>query len=86
MTLANWPSDKHIICTINNDIPIKICSHPYVLVNKCVLYNCGIQAKNHFLLESLAACQGINSDLVMYFTVNTAFINYLDQFSNLTVC
>ena len=20
--LANWPDDKHIICTINNDIPI----------------------------------------------------------------
>ena len=25
--LANWPDDKHIICTINNDIPIKIMSH-----------------------------------------------------------
>ena len=32
----------------------------------------------------MAACQGINSKLVMYFTVNTAFINYLDQFPNLT--
>ena len=30
--LANWPDDKHIICTINNDIPIKIPSHPYILV------------------------------------------------------
>ena len=26
--LANWPNDKHIICTINNDIPIEILSHP----------------------------------------------------------
>ena len=26
--LANWPNDKHIICTINNDIPIKVLSHP----------------------------------------------------------
>ena len=25
--LANWQNDKHIICTINNDIPIKIPSH-----------------------------------------------------------
>ena len=25
--LANWPNDKHIICNINNDIPIKIPSH-----------------------------------------------------------
>ena len=22
--LANWPNDKHIICTTNNDIPVKI--------------------------------------------------------------
>ena len=22
--LTNWPNDKHIICTINNDIPIEI--------------------------------------------------------------
>ena len=82
--LANWPNDKHIICNINNDIPIRIPSHPYVLVNRSVLCNCGIEAENHFLLESLAACQDVNSKLVMYFTVNTAFINYLDQFPNLT--
>ena len=35
--LANWPNDKHIICNINNDIPIKIPSHPHVLVNRSVL-------------------------------------------------
>ena len=81
---ANWPSDKHIIGNINNDIPIKIPSHPYVLANRSVFYDCGIEAKNHSHLESLAACQGINSELVMSFTVNTAFINYLDQFPNLT--
>ena len=39
---ANWPNDKHIISNINNDIPIKIPSHPYVLVNRHVLCNCGI--------------------------------------------
>ena len=55
-----------------------------MLVNKSVLCNCDIEAENHFLLESLAACQDVNSKLVMYFTVKTAFINYLDQFSNLT--
>ena len=82
--LANWPNDKHIICNINNDIPIKIPSHTYVLVNRSVLCNCGIEGENHFLLESLDACQDVNSKLVMYFTVNTTFISYLDQFSNLT--
>ena len=33
--LANWPNDKHIICNINNDIPVKIPSHP-VLVNRSI--------------------------------------------------
>ena len=81
--LTNWPNDKHIICNINNNIPNKIPSHPYVLMNKSVLCTCSIEVENHFCLESLAACQGISSKLVMYFTVNTAF-NYLDQFPNLT--
>ena len=73
--LPNWPNDKHIICDINNNIPIKIPSHPYVLINRSVLCNCGIEAENHFLLKSLAACQDPNSKLTMYFTVNTAFVN-----------
>ena len=38
--LANWPNDKHMICNINNDIPIKMPGHPYVLVNRSVLCNC----------------------------------------------
>ena len=42
--LANWPNMKHIICNIRNDIPIKIPSHPYVLVNRSILCNCGIEA------------------------------------------
>ena len=28
--LVNWPTDKHIICIINNDILIEIPGHPYV--------------------------------------------------------
>ena len=82
--LANWPNDKHIICNINNDIPIKIPSHPYVLINRSVLCNCGIEAENHFLLKALAACKATNSKVIMYFTVNTPFVNYLDKFPNLT--
>ena len=84
MILANWQNDKHIKCNINNDIPIKISSHPYVLVNRSVLCNCGIETDNHFLLQSLAACEDANSKLTMYFTVNIAFINYMDKFPNLT--
>ena len=46
--------------------------------------NCGIEADNHYLLESLAACNNANSKLIMYFTIKTAFVNYLDMFPNLT--
>ena len=56
----------------------------HVLVNISVLCNCGIEVQNHFLLESLVACENGNSKLTMYFTVNTAFVNYLDKFPNLT--
>ena len=79
--LANWPNDKHIICTINNDIPIKIPSYPYVLINRSVLCNCSIESENNFLLESLAACHDTSTKLIMYFTMNTAFTNYYDQFN-----
>ena len=46
--------------------------------------NSGIEVENHFLFESLAACENANSKLTIYFTVNTSFINYLDKYPNLT--
>ena len=73
---------KHIVCNINNDVLVKIPSFPYVLVNRSVLCNCRREAENHFLLESLAACHDAESELVMYFMVNTAFINYLDNLTD----
>ena len=82
--LANWPNDKHIICNINNNIPVKIPSHPYVLVNRSILCNCGIEVDNHHLLESIAACNSEITKLTMYFTINLAFTNYLDVLPNLT--
>ena len=85
IVLAKWPNDKHIICNVNNDIPVKIPSHPYVLVNRSVLCNCGIEADNHYLLESLAACNNKAHNLVMYFTIKMAFTNYLDMLPNLTI-
>ena len=82
--LANWLNDKHIVCNINNNILDKIPSHPYILVNRSVLFTCGIEVGNHFLLKSLAACENANSKLTVYFTVNTVFVNYKDKFPNLT--
>ena len=81
---ANWPNNKHIIFNVNNDIPVRIPSHPYVLVNRSILCNCGIEADSLDLLESLAACNSKQSKLIMYFTINLAFSNYLKVMPNMT--
>ena len=78
--LANWPNYKRITCTYNNNIPVNIPSHPYVLLDRNILCNCDIEAESNFLLESLAACEEHEKpDLEMYFTVNLAFVDYLEQ-------
>ena len=79
MILANWPNTKYVICNDNLNFPVKIPSHPYVLLKRSVLCNCSIEAENNFLLESIAACPGKPSALTMYYTVNTAFMNYFDS-------
>ena len=33
-------------------------------------------------MESIAACHNTKSELVMYFTVNMAFVNYLDNLTD----
>ena len=82
--LANWPNDKHLLCNITNNIPVKIESHPYVLFNRSILCDCGIEVDNHHLLESIASCDKKITKLTMFFTINLAFTNYLDMFPNLT--
>ena len=77
IVLAKWPNDKHIICNINNDNPIRIPSHPYVLVNRRVLCNCRIEADNHHLLESIATHDNKVTKLMMYFTINYDLVNYM---------
>ena len=56
--LANWPNYRKIMCSHNNNIPVNIPGHPYVLMNQSILCNCDIEAESKFLLESLAACKG----------------------------
>ena len=68
-----------MICNDNHNLPVKIPSHPYVLLRRSVLCNCAIEADNNFLWESIAACPGKPSALTMYYTANTAFMNYFDN-------
>ena len=77
---ANWPSYKRLICTYNNNIPVNIPSNPFVLLDRNILCNCDIEAEDNFLLECLAAC-GENSiqKLEMFFTVNLAFLDHLED-------
>ena len=78
--LANWPKSKYVICKDNHEYPIKIPRCPYVLLKRSVLCNCNIHAEEHSLLESIATCPGKQSDMIIYYTVNTAFMPYLDTF------
>ena len=80
--LANWPNTKHVICNDSHNFPIKIQSHPYVLLKRTISCNCGIEAEDNFLLESIAACPGKQSALIMYYTVNTAFMHYFDSLTD----
>ena len=79
MILSNWSSAKYVIYNDNHNFPVKILSHPYVLLERSVLCNSAIEAENNFLLESIAACPGKPSALTMYCTVNTVFMNYFDS-------
>ena len=78
--LANWPKYKYVICKDNHEYPIKIPRHPYVLLKRSILCNCDIHVEEHSLLESIATCPGKQSDMTIYYTVNTAFMPYLDTF------
>ena len=78
--LANWPKSKYVICKDNHEYPIKIPRYPYVLLKRSVLCNCNIHTEEHSLLESIATCPGKQSDMTIYYTVNTAFMPYLDTF------
>ena len=49
-------------------------------MKRSVLCNCDIHAEEHSLLESIATCPGKQSDMTIYYTVNTAFMPYLDTF------
>ena len=46
--------------------------------------NCGIEVDSHQLLESLAACDKKLTKLTMYFTINSAFSDYLELMPNIT--
>ena len=58
---------------------------PMFLVKTNVLCNCGIEVDNHYLLESLAACDNKAHNLVMYFTINMVITNYLDMLPNFSI-
>ena len=59
---------------------MNIPSHPYVLLDRNILCNCNIEAEDSILLESLVACGENNiQKLEMFFTVNLAFLDHLED-------
>ena len=78
--LANWPKSKYVICKDNHEYPIKLPRHLYVVLKRSVLCNYDIHAEEHSLLESIATCPGKQSNMTIYYRVNTAIMPYLDTF------
>ena len=59
---------------------MNIPSHLYVLLDRNILCNCDIEAEDNFLLESLGACRENSiQKLEMFFTVNLAFLDHLED-------
>ena len=82
--LVNWPIYKRFICTYNNNIPVNIPSHLYILLDRNILCNFDIEAEDNFLLESLAACGENNiQKLEMFYTVNLAFLDHLEDLTEM---
>ena len=53
-----------------------------MLLDRNILCNCDIEAESNYLLESLVACnEHEKPNLEMYFMVNLAFMDYLEQFN-----
>ena len=59
--LANCPSYKKIMCAHNNNIPVSIPSHPYVLMKRSILCNCDVETGSKFLLEITSSVQKFRS-------------------------
>ena len=54
--LANCPSYRKIMCSHNNNDPVNIPGHPYILMNRSVLCNCDVGSRRQFPF-------GINSSM-----------------------
>ena len=77
--LANMLSPKRLICMKDSPMARPLPSHPYVLVNRSILYNCHLQTGLNYLLKSLSSCDS-GAPFTMYFTVNSAFQHFMSEF------
>ena len=59
--LANWPNYRKIMCAHNNNIPINIPGHPYILMNRSILCNCDVEAESNFLLGITSSLQRLRN-------------------------
>ena len=54
----------------------------YVLVNRSILCNFELEAEESFLLVSSVSCTSRPNKFKIYFTVNLAFVNYFDNWTD----
>ena len=79
MLLANMLSPKGLVCSQDVHMAHPVPSYLYVLVNRSLLCNCHLESGFTYLLESLGFCAP-SQQLIMYFTINSAFSHFMSLF------
>ena len=79
-SLRNSESGREVMATKDPDLE-ESPGLEWEVTSFLVGSNCDVKTESNFLLESLAACKGpeTETDLEMYFTINLAFVNYFDD-------
>ena len=74
-------NEKRLICTYDQGLAQPLPASPYVLVDRRILCHCHIQSGLTYVLKNIGSCNSTDQ-LVLYYTVNLAFLNYFSSFLN----
>ena len=84
IVLANMINKKKLSCSDNFHLAKPLPEFSYVLVNKSILCKCKIEGDFTYILQSIGSCSEPTRPLVLYFTANLAFVQFMQELLNLT--
>lgn len=81
IVLANLIKKKKLSCSDNFYLAKPFS---YVLVNRSILCKCKIEGDFTYILQSIGSCSEPTRPLVLYFTANLVFVQFMQELLNLT--